>query len=59
MIRSWWDQLLIIYIPSLNVPYIWCGKGGFLRRVRMGMMLDLDGDDAGWERLEIVFEFAV
>ena len=22
MIRSWWDQLLIIYIPSLNVPFI-------------------------------------
>ena len=22
MIRSWWDQLLIIYIPSLNIPYI-------------------------------------
>ena len=27
MIRSWWDQLLIIYIPSLNVPFIYVGKG--------------------------------
>ena len=27
MIRSWLDQLLIIYIPTLNVPFIECGTG--------------------------------
>ena len=26
MIRSWWDQLLIIYIPSLNVLFVCIGE---------------------------------
>ena len=42
MIRGWLDQLLIIYIPSLNIPYISFAEGW-----KTGVILGAEGGERG------------